>query len=362
MSTLSMAATSVAALDPSPGFRGEALAPPRSEASPYSYSHWYKIRHSACTTFRGANPCGIESDMWTMIRALVEPAHAVLEYGARYGTTSCVLAEATNNSGAVLSVEPDPAAHAALLHNRREHRCNFHIFRGTVGRTPQVLMPNYTDGRTRKVYEVRTRDARPADPPSTHIERLSLEEAEKLTGLRFNVLVVDCEGCLADVLTPAILTRQDPPLELLLLEMDVLRKVNYAEWHVRLSRHGFRRTWHVEDALFGFRAPRHVAYQRAARPTPSCIEFARRQSHWPRCVLNQRKQTYRCGSRLSCLNPEIVNGSHEHFWVEKMRGRLKDEPLLAPLNEPVEFGPMRAQLHPQGEAAGPWTRRSLSGK
>ena len=33
-------------------------------------------------------------------------------------------------------VQPDRLAHAALLHNRDSHRCNFHVLRGTVSALP----------------------------------------------------------------------------------------------------------------------------------------------------------------------------------------------------------------------------------
>ena len=86
------------------------IEPPHSEVevqgSTYSWAQWFPIRLSACKTFVGANPCGIEGDMWTMVHALLSPANTVLELGARYGTTSCAIAVATNNSGRVVSVEP----------------------------------------------------------------------------------------------------------------------------------------------------------------------------------------------------------------------------------------------------------------
>ena len=361
-------------LDPSPGYRGYALSPPQSEVPPpFSWGAWYPMRHTHCPTFLGASVCGIESDMWTMVRALVSPAHSVLELGARYGTTSCVLAQATNNSGRVVSVEPDPAAHDALQRNRAAHKCNFHIFRGTVGRTSQVLLARRTGGSS-KTYEVRTRTATPdemkapAHPAGLRgigsdggggsslvvLDRLDVESLERRVGFRFNALVVDCEGCIGDVLSPALLSRQrSPPLQLLLVEMDVLRRVNYAEWHVRLSDAGFTRTWLVEDALFQARGPRHAAWHRAApskgpeREPLSCVGYAQQQQRagWPRCALSTRKRTkskrdadwsaslprargefpsgehwtFRCGSRLTCLNPLLVNGSHEHAWVQASR-------------------------------------------
>ena len=225
-----------AAFDPSPSYLvGSAWAPPGSEvgARPgqtVPWAKWYGIRTNPCKTFVGASFCGIEQDMWTMVRALINPSHTVLELGARYGTTSCVLAEATNNSGKVVSVEPDPQVHAALRDNRQTHSCNFAILRGTAGVRPQVLAATYAGSTDKKQYEVRTRDAEPSDAAASHLPRLDFVALERLTGLGFTALVVDCEGCLAGVLTDALLRREHPRLELLLLEQDVHKRVNYAEW------------------------------------------------------------------------------------------------------------------------------------
>ena len=118
---------------PAPFLTGSARAPPQSElglraAATFSWGTWWPIRQGACRTFKGANPCGIESDMWTLARALVAPHHAVLELGGRYGTTSCVLAEVTNNSGKVVSVEPDPKAQTPYVpisaHTRVASACS----------------------------------------------------------------------------------------------------------------------------------------------------------------------------------------------------------------------------------------------
>ena len=308
---------------PSPGFVEAAAAPPASEVSgkTFSWSTWYAMRTGPCRTFVNASFCGIESDMWTMVRALVEPSDTVLELGARYGTTSCVLAEATNNSGRVVSVEPDPQAHRALWENRLRHRCNFGIWHGAVATRPQVLAATYNGGEARKVYEVRTREARPDDTPTASLAHIDTSSLERLTGLAFNVLVVDCEGCLADVLSVPLLRRAEPRLELILLEQDVHKRINYAEWHLRLLEHGFRRIWNLEDSIFEFRAPKHVAYERGtARRTPSCLEYAHRQRGWPRCV--PFKRGHRCGSRVTCLPTQVVNRSFEAAWVKKTAAKM----------------------------------------
>ena len=77
-------------------------------------------------SFEGTTWCGMEWDVWVVARALLSPHHRVLELGARYGTTSCVLANLTGNRGRVVSAEPDPRVHNLLLHNRKVNSCSFH--------------------------------------------------------------------------------------------------------------------------------------------------------------------------------------------------------------------------------------------
>ena len=84
------------------------------------------ITSQLCRSFRGPAAygrtgtwCFIEWNEWLMVSTLVTPAHTIMELGARYGTTSCMLAAATNNSGRVVSVDIDARIHPALLANLR---------------------------------------------------------------------------------------------------------------------------------------------------------------------------------------------------------------------------------------------------
>ena len=172
--------------------------------------------------------------MWTLVRALLDPTHAVLELGARYGTTSCVLAQATRNSGRLVSVEPDPRVHAALRDNLRTHSCSAGVFRGTIGHSPQVIDSN--PRKPNQSYELRTRpfSAASGDSPARRLDRLTAAELEGWTGLRFGSLVIDCEGCLDDAFADDWLTRRSA-VELLIMELDVPRRVNYVKWHQKLE-------------------------------------------------------------------------------------------------------------------------------
>ena len=92
-------------LDPAPAFSANAAtAPPECEPN-------FRVKR-ACKTFTGAFFCGMEWDEWQLVNGLVTPQDTVLELGARFGTTSCVLARRTGNSGAVVSVEPDKSIHS----------------------------------------------------------------------------------------------------------------------------------------------------------------------------------------------------------------------------------------------------------
>lgn len=187
--------------------------------------------------------CSLEWDEWQMVDALVAPHDAVLELGARFGTTSCRLARATRNSGRVVSVEPVKQVWADLGRNREANACNFHIVRGTVSDKPLALgwASNYGQ-RTRM-----TDSSFPALP--NH----GLAELEALTGRRFNVALIDCEGCIGALFAIPGVAAQ---LELVLLEEDMYTRgqadnrdswVDYDSWYAQLRAAGFTQIWRSHD-------------------------------------------------------------------------------------------------------------------
>jgi len=193
---------------PAPGFVGLPHAPGASRVE----SRKGKRRFGpvlGCASFETPN-CALEWDEWNLVRALVRPRDTVLEFGARFGTTSCVLAEATGNSGRVISVEPDARAHATLLSNLRRNRCNVGVVLGTVGEAAQALRGT---ARYYGRYDQSTRDARVGE---ASLPRLGLHDIESAVGANVSVALVDCEGCLPSVMH--ILKR--PSVRALILEED----------------------------------------------------------------------------------------------------------------------------------------------
>ena len=51
--------------------------------------------------------CLIEWGTQEAVKQFIQPSDTVLEFGGRYGTTTCSVAVKQNNSGALITVEPD---------------------------------------------------------------------------------------------------------------------------------------------------------------------------------------------------------------------------------------------------------------
>ena len=168
--------------------------------------------------FAGAAACGIERDEWMMVDALVKPGDVVAEFGARFGTTSCRLARATNNSGLVVSFEPDTSVVPSLLRNRAANNCRFNVFNGVLSSADNFM-------RGGGSYGSRTGDVEfagdPADKRLFAIPRLSLAQLEARLGARLSVALFDCEGCMPHVLSDELLAR----LRLVLIEEDAYKRV-----------------------------------------------------------------------------------------------------------------------------------------
>ena len=93
------------------------------------------------------------------------------------------LAEATGNSGNVISVEPDTKVHADLRRNRDAHSCNVHILRGTV--STRRLAQGHGAG-----YEHRTRVAGPREQNEA-LDNFAVHEIERLVGLSIHAVLTD---------------------------------------------------------------------------------------------------------------------------------------------------------------------------
>lgn len=251
--------------DPAPVYTSMATAPPECEGESFRIKKW-------CKTFEGAFFCGMEWDEWNLVNALVRPTNTVLELGGRFGTTSCVLARRTGNSGGVVSVEPDTKAHKALLNNRARHNCSFAVVRGTVGDTPLVVSRKFGH------YATQTSVASSMDTKRA-VPNLSFTTLEQRIGRPFDTLLIDCEGCI-DSFFMGSNRRLLSQLTLILMEEDVPHVVDYRKWHARFRKHGFERIWNIRDTFEPSaewsRNISHSAWRRGGLGNlPSCEQYAR---------------------------------------------------------------------------------------
>lgn len=146
------------------------------------------FRQEACATWSALSgksrwQCKIEWDEWMLANALVHEGDIVIEFGARYGTTSCTLSRNVGSIGQVIAVEPDFSVHGYLLRNRHDHRCDFHVVLGTVSMKPQYKagLSGYAQMFSDK-------------PSGTAFPRIDVPTIESAIGKQINVALIDCEG------------------------------------------------------------------------------------------------------------------------------------------------------------------------
>jgi len=156
------------------------------------------------------------------------PNSTVLELGARYGTVSCVINKRIKESSKQVSVEADERVLKALEKNKKRNKCEFHIVYGTVSNSPLKL--ENTD--VVKGYGSTT-----VKDETSSIPHYSIAELEEKYGLKFDTLVVDCEGCLCDFLNenPNFINQ----LHTIFFEKDYIEKCNYTTIIKKLKKGNF---------------------------------------------------------------------------------------------------------------------------
>lgn len=129
--------------------------------------------------------CVIEHASRLMYAAWVRPQAAVLEIGARYGQTSCLLSQVLQPAGTgatVFSVDADPTIWATLESNLARHSCEVVVVKGTIGSKTMKLVEHGYGSRV-----VPKENPHPGiDIPAHSVESLNTT---------FDTLAIDCEGC-----------------------------------------------------------------------------------------------------------------------------------------------------------------------
>jgi FkbM family methyltransferase len=198
----------------------------------------------------------------------VKPSDVVLEIGARYGTTSSAIAYQLQNSGKQVSVEPDSSVWSYLEDNRRSHSCNYWIYHGAISDFPYTLAEHGHETRmipdlaVSSVSSTLTASNSSFSPPSSRASFMSMHQLQSLLNLKFNVLVIDCEGCLPSLLSGNVhhLTKSLKHIRLILLEADMginapnCNKdcVDYNVWIKKFQDIGYKFVEETSDPVVSF--------------------------------------------------------------------------------------------------------------
>jgi FkbM family methyltransferase len=231
----------------------------------------------SCEQVPIADGCGVRGKDHSILSFLSignsHPAPFPLQTGARYGTTSCVIANKQENSGKLVSVEPDYRVWNLLDENAKAHNCHFWLLRGAVSDRPVTIDGTFYSTRSiaapSKTHRARgwhgqdrcnDLDAHsriPLEPPKSSY---TYEELQAVTKLRFTALLIDCEGCieslfagnsvsldklLQDVNT--IILEADMPVGALDCTHDC---VDYAVWIAKFAAMGLAMVETVQDPVY----------------------------------------------------------------------------------------------------------------
>ncbi len=177
----------------------------------------------------------INNKFWESIEQIfskkyIKPTDRVLELGGRYGTVSCVINKILDNKTNQVVIEPDKTVWDALYKNKINNDCKFHIVNGFLS---NVKLSIKEDGYGTSGYK----------DESSDVPNFTLDQINSLYNIDFNVLVIDCEGCICQFLDEngSILEK----IELILLEADQSKLCNYKEIYNILENYGFKKVYSI---------------------------------------------------------------------------------------------------------------------
>lgn len=177
--------------------------------------------------------CSKENPEHILVRKWIPHDAIVMEFGARFGTTSCEIAKQLRNSGQLISVEPDDRVWPALVRNLEKNNCRTHLLKGAVSTKP-VSLSNFSR------YSTRTSPAKSSG--GREVQHFSLDAIESRVNKRIDTLLIDCEGC-ADSMLDQFEPKMSSQINLVILERDG----SSAAFMEALERHGFEQVQNADD-------------------------------------------------------------------------------------------------------------------
>ena len=143
--------------------------------------------------YKGIPACNECGERLNILKHL-QSNDVVLEIGGNIGSSSFVIADKIlNPESNLVVVEPSKSAAKKLAQNQKKNKLNFHIFQGIVGTEENKNVNElYAKewGKMGYVTFVNT-----PKPGSYKVDTKTIDELESMYNIKFNTLVIDCEGC-----------------------------------------------------------------------------------------------------------------------------------------------------------------------
>lgn len=172
----------------------------------------------------------------------ISPQDRVLELGGNIGRNSCIISTILSGSQNLVVAESDPRIAGQLMQNRNHNHLHFQIEASAISQKP-LIQAGWVTVPSETV-------------PEGHVQVnvITYQDLKAKYGLKFSVIVADCEGALFYIFQDDESMLDD--VDLLILENDYCNRVHYEEVRDKIIAHGF-----------------HLAYNKAGGWGPCYNEF-----------------------------------------------------------------------------------------
>lgn len=180
-----------------------------------------------------------------MALMFIKPHHYVLELGGNIGRNSCLISSLLKNSNQLLVIESEPNNVVKLIENKKLNNFNFNIEDCAISNINLYQKNDELDSITLPKNKIDNFDK------WKEIKTLSWHHIKSKYNVKFDVLVVDCEGCLYYIL------KNEPDFlndfKIIIIENDftnVLHKkyINY-QFKKHLFTNIYKKAWFFNGAI-----------------------------------------------------------------------------------------------------------------
>jgi len=129
-----------------------------------------------------------------LVSRWIKPNDVVLEIGARLGVVSSCINRMLSNKTNHVVIEPDTRIYDVLLENRKITKSHFQVCTNVLGNSPLRLVLEDEGLGTRALNDGEVNEN------TITVPNITVSNFFAKYKLKFNVLVIDCEGCLCKLI------------------------------------------------------------------------------------------------------------------------------------------------------------------